>query len=178
MTSARQRQPAAILVHRHGHVWLDDVVLTESAVGQQWFPQISTEGVKNFVPNSSFECGTANWGSFTYGLERWAGNLYRLEGEPDAAVAQHGRHSLRIALIAQDAAGVTASIITNLCAQPVRRVLAANQGWFRVEPGEKLTLSAFMRADAEGVAGATGGHRSAQPLAAHAGHGWQRMEAA
>ncbi len=34
----------------------------------------------------------------------------------------------------------------------MRRVLVANQGWFRVRPGEPLTLSAFLRADAEGVA--------------------------
>ena len=33
----------------------------------------------------------------------------------------------------------------------MRRVLAANRGWFRIAPGEKLTLSAFLRADAEGV---------------------------
>ena len=68
-----------------GTLWLDDVALAESAVGQQWFPQISTDGVKNFVPNSSFECGAANWGSFTYGLSGWAGNLYRLEGEVDGS---------------------------------------------------------------------------------------------
>lgn len=81
-----------------GTLWLDDVVLAESAGGQQWFPQIATDGVKNFVPNSSFECGAANWGSFTYGLSGWAGNLYRLEGDVDDKAAQHGGHSLRIAL--------------------------------------------------------------------------------
>ena len=119
--------------------------------GQQWFPQISTEGVKNFVPNSSFECGTANWGSFTYGLSGWAGNLYRLEGEADGAVAQHGQRSLRIALTPGTLPVFYWDYYDPL-RQPVRRALAANRGWFRVKPGEKLTLSAYLRADAEGVA--------------------------
>ncbi|MFO1500990.1 MAG: hypothetical protein U1G07_21805 [Verrucomicrobiota bacterium] len=34
----------------------------------------ATEGVTEWVPNGSFECGTANWGS-TWGLSGWAGNL-------------------------------------------------------------------------------------------------------
>ncbi len=134
-----------------GTLWLDDVVLAQSADGQQWFPQISTDGVKNFIPNSSFECGTANWGSFTYGLSGWAGNLYRLEGSVDGEVAQHGRHSLRIALT-PNTLPVFYFDYYDPIRQPVRRVLAANRGWFRVKPGEKLTLSAFLRADAAGVA--------------------------
>jgi hypothetical protein len=134
-----------------GTLWLADVVLAESAVGQQWFPQISTEGVKNFVPNSSFECGAANWGSFTYGLSGWVGNLYRLEGALDQDVAQHGRHSLRIALTPKTFP-VYYFDYYDPVRQPVRRVLAANRAWFRVKPGEKLTLSAYLRADAEGVA--------------------------
>jgi hypothetical protein len=151
-----------------GTLWLDDVVLAESAEGQEWFPQISTQGVKNFVPNSSFECGTANWGSFTYGLSGWAGNLYRLEGESDGTVAQHGRHSLKIALT-PNTLPVFFFDYYDPIRQPVRRVLAANQGWFRVTPGEMLTLSAFLRADADGVAA---------QLAAQAGDGRQGMAAA
>ena len=33
----------------------------------------------------------------------------------------------------------------------MKRVLAANKGWFRVKPGEKYTLSARLRADGEGL---------------------------
>ena len=106
------------------------------ATASEWFPQISTEGVKNFVPNSSFECGTANWGSFTYGLSGWAGNLYRLEGEADGAVAQHGQHSLKIALT-PETLPVFYFDYYDPVRQPVRRVLAANRGWFRVKPGRK-----------------------------------------
>ena len=135
-----------------GTLWLDDVVLAETAGGQQWFPQISTDGVKNFLPNSSFECGTANWGGFTYGLSGWVGNLYRLEGELDEAVAQHGRNILRI-MLSPKTLPVFYFDYYEPVRQPVRRVLAANRGWFHVKPGEELTLSAFLRADAEGVAG-------------------------
>ncbi len=27
----------------------------------EYHPQIQTEGVSNFIPNSRFECGTAGW---------------------------------------------------------------------------------------------------------------------
>jgi hypothetical protein len=133
-----------------GTLWLDDVELVETSEGQQWFPQIATEGVKNFVPNSSFECGTANWGSYTWGLSGWADNLYRLEGELDAGLSQHGGHSLKIAL---DPATLPVFWFDYYepVRQPVRRVLVANRGWFRVQPGERLTLSAFLRANADAV---------------------------
>ncbi len=134
-----------------GTLWLANVVLEETTAGQQWYPQIPTEGVKNLIPNSSFECGGANWGSLTWGLSGWAGNLYRLEGSLDSAVAQHGRHSLRIAL-EPDTRPVFCFDYYEPVRQAVPRVLAANQGWLVVEPGRELTLSAFLRADADGVA--------------------------
>lgn len=134
-----------------GTLWLDDVSLVESDVGQQWFPRIATEGVTNLLPNSSFECGGANWGSYTYGLSGWAGNLYRLEGEVDAAIAHHGRHSLKIALTPQTQPVFWFDYYDPV-RQPVRRVLVANRGWLRVKPGEELTLSAFLRGDSDGLA--------------------------
>ena len=63
--------------------------------------------------------------------------------------------------------------------QPVRRVLAANQGWFRVKPGEKLTLSAFLRADAEGVAAQLAVNEAPNHLLRKqvtVGKEWQRRE--
>ena len=133
-----------------GTLWLDDVKLTEWTEGQQWFPQIATEGVKNLIPNSSFECGTAGWGGMTFGLGGWGGHLCRLEGEWDGAVAQHGGHSLRLTL----GPGTTPTYFFDYyepVRQPLRRTLAANRGWLRVKPGEPLTLSAWLRADAEDV---------------------------
>ena len=133
-----------------GTLWMDDVELTETTDAQEWFPQLATEGVKNFVPNASFECGTAGWGSFTWGLSGWAGNLYRLEAELDSAVAWHGQHSLRIRLNPETLPVFWFDYYEPV-RQPVRRVLAANVGWFRVKPGERLTLSAYLRADPPGV---------------------------
>ncbi|MGC8639120.1 MAG: hypothetical protein ACP5XB_04495 [Isosphaeraceae bacterium] len=133
-----------------GTLWLDDVSLVETSEKPRWYPQIGSDDVANAVPNSSFECGTAGWGSLTWGLGGWEGNLFRLEGECDASQATHGRQCLKIAL---DSA--TAPICWFDYYQPVRdpvtRVLAANRGWIKVKPGEPLTLSAFLRADSEGA---------------------------
>jgi hypothetical protein len=161
-----------------GTLWLSDVVLAESAEGQKWFPQIATEGVKNFVPNSSFECGLANWGSYTYGLKSWAGNLYRLEGEADAASARHGRHSLKISLTPTNLPVFYFDYYEPV-RQPVRRVLAANQGWFRVQPGESLTLSAWLKADADGVTAQLAAIEAPEHLLRKrvvVGRTWQRYE--
>src|SRR5262249_6943780 len=133
-----------------GTLWMDDVSLTESNEERQYFPQIGSEDVKNLVPNSSFECGTAGWGSLTYGIAGMWGNLFRLEGDLDGSTAHHGGHSLRITL-KPDTLPVYSFDYYKAVRQPIRRVLAANRGWFRVQPGESLTLSAFLRADAEGV---------------------------
>jgi Carbohydrate binding domain len=133
-----------------GTLWLDDVALTESGDAQQWYPEISTDGVKNMLPNSSFECGTAGWGSLTYGFDGWGGNLFRLEGDIDGTIAHHGGHSLRITL-QPGKTPVHYFDYYQPVRLPVRRVLAANRGWLRVRPGEPLTLSAFLRADADGV---------------------------
>ena len=161
-----------------GTLWLDDVELSEWAEGQQWLPQILTADVKNFVPNSSFECGTASWGSYTWGLSGWAGNLYRLEGVLDSAVAQHGPHALRISLNPSTLPVFWFDYYEPV-RQPVRRVLVANRGWFRVKPGERLTLSAFLRADAEAVtaqlaAVEPGDHSMHQPVTV--GREWTRQE--
>ncbi|HRT07075.1 MAG TPA: carbohydrate binding domain-containing protein [Candidatus Paceibacterota bacterium] len=161
-----------------GTLWLDDVELIESEAGQQWFPQIVTAGVKNAVPNSSFECGAANWGSYTWGLSGWAGNLYRLEGAVVETPSPHGRHCLRISL-APDTLPVFHFDYYEPVRQPVRRVLAANHGWFRVKPGEKLTLSAWLRTDAEGavaqLAAVAPGDRL-QRKAVKPGRNWERFE--
>jgi hypothetical protein len=131
-----------------GTLWLDDVELTETPGGRKWFPQLSTGGVKNFLPNSSFECGAANWGSFTYGLEGWAGNLFRFEGEIDHTTAHDGKSSVRIS---------SAPLPTfyfdyyEPIRQPVKRVLVANHGWVQAAPGEPLTLSAWVRGTEDGL---------------------------
>jgi hypothetical protein len=165
--------------HRNtGTFWLADVSLVEVAEGREWFPQIATEGVKNFIPNSSFECGGANWGSYTYGLPGWAGNLYQLEGVVDPAVAEHGRQSLKIALNPRDEPVFYWDYYEPV-RQPVRRVLAANRGWFRVKPGEPLTLSAYLRGDAAGLVGQLACIEAPEQLQTHTvtvSTNWQRFD--
>jgi hypothetical protein len=154
------------------------VVLAESSDGPQWYPQIGTDGVKNMVPNSSFECGTAGWGSLTYGLSGWAGNLFRLEGDIDSTVARHGQRSLRITL-RPDKLPVYSFDYYEAVREPVRRVLAASRGWLRVRPGEPLTLSAYLRADAEGVVAQLGANEAPERLlrkAVGVGTQWGRYE--
>jgi len=133
-----------------GTLWLDDLTLAETSAKPQWYPQIGTAGVTNAIPNSSFECGTAGWGSLTSGLGGWEGNLFRLEGECDANHAKHGRQSLKIALDAA-AAPVYWFDYYQPVREPVKRALAANRGWITVKPGEPLTLSAYLRAEADGT---------------------------
>ncbi len=133
-----------------GTLWLDDLTLAETSDKPQWYPQIGTEGVTNAIPNSSFECGTAGWGSITSGLGGWEGNLFRLEGECDANHAKHGRQSLKIALDAASAPVYWFDYYQPV-REPVQRALAANRGWITVKPGEPLTLSAYLRAEAEGT---------------------------
>jgi len=131
-----------------GTLWLDDVSLTESAEELQWYPQMSGDGVKNLLPNSSFECGTANWGGYTYGLQGWAGNLYRLEGgELDNTTATHGQSSLRL----RPTHPVFWFDYYDPVRQPVQRLMAANVGWFRAITGETFTVSAWLKASTEEV---------------------------
>ena len=133
-----------------GTLWLDDVELAESAVGREWFPQIPFDGAANPVPNASFECGAAGWGSIAHGLRGWGGNLYRLAGTIDDHAAVHGRRSLRIDL---DRASLPVHWFDyyDPIRDPVPNALAANLGWFRVTPGEPVTLSAWLRAAADGT---------------------------
>ncbi len=165
--------------HRNtGTFWLADVSLEKTAEGREWFPQIATDGVTNCIPNSSFECGGANWGSYTYGLPGWAGNLYQLEGVVDDAIAEHGRHSLKIALNPRTEPVFYFDYYEPV-RQPVRRVLAANRGWFRIQPGEPLTLSAYLRGDANGLVGQLAFIEAPEHRQTHAvtvSTNWQRFE--
>ena len=113
-----------------GTLWLDDVTLTETTDSQQWLPAIATIGVKNFVPNGSFECGAANWGSYTWGLGGWAGNLYRLEGVVSETASPHGQHSFRIELDPRTSRS-TGSTTTNQYASPY------SECWWRITVGSR-----------------------------------------
>lgn len=131
-----------------GTLWLDEVELTETQAGREWFPKISSAGVKNLLPNSGFECGPANWGSFTHGLKGWAGNLFRFEGEIDHTISHDGRASVKIS---SDPAPTFYFDYYDPIRQPVKRVLAANHGWLQVTGGETLAMSVWARGSEEGL---------------------------
>ena len=130
-----------------GVLWLDDVSLEPVDVSTQYHPQIATEGVRNLVPNSSFECGTAGWGSYGPGLRTWTGNVFRLVGDIDASTASHGDGSLRIRLPnLQDPTYYFDWF--DVIEQPLRAVAAAHIGWIPLTPGKPCTLSCSLKADA------------------------------
>lgn len=134
-----------------GTLWLANVSLTETDMRTSYHPQLVTEGRTNFIPNSSFECGPAGWGSYSPDLGYWYGNVFRLMGEVNDTTAAHGSHSLRISL------GPDTPTYYFDYYEPVRKqmtcLLAAHEGWLHAKPGETYTLSAYLKADAPGRVG-------------------------
>lgn len=136
-----------------GSLWLDDVELQEiPSFCPQRFPQIPTKGVKNFLPNSSFECGTAGWGSYSSNIFWWEGNIYRLMGELDDKSAVHGKFSLKMSLSKREPEIFYFDYLDPVH-QLVDTLLVANQGWIPVERGRPYTLSAYIKADRSTVKG-------------------------
>jgi len=135
-----------------GTLWLDDVDLAPAEMKVQRHPQLPTAGRANLIPNSSFECGTAGWGSYAPDLNTWTGNVYRLFGDLDDSTAAHGRHSLRMRLPVNDPPTFYFDWFDPV-RQRVSQVVAAHQGWAVLPKGQPCTLSASLKADAAGVVG-------------------------
>lgn len=134
-----------------GTLWISGVSITPiSAPARLYSPVIETQGRHNLIPNSSFECGAAGWGSIT-GTLAW-GNLNTLIGEVDRTAAAQGRSSLKITLNDQTTP-VYYFDYFNMLRTPVKMPLAANAGWIAVEKGSDYTLSAWLKADAPDVTG-------------------------
>ena len=133
-----------------GELWIDDVVLVETTDPQQWLPQLSTTGVKNLIPNSSFECGPAGWGGWHSEPGGWGNDLCRLEGQIDWAGGAHGSNCLRIDL-APSTVPVFWFDYFDAVRRPARQIMAAHHGWVRALPGAPYTFSVYLRADVEGV---------------------------
>jgi hypothetical protein len=136
-----------------GVLWLDDVELVEiPALSPRRLPQIPTEGVVNFLPNSSFECGTAGWGSYAPDLRWWMGNVFQLIGELDDKTSAHGRFSLKVTLSEPNLPTFYFDWFDPI-RQPVRSIVIAHHGWVTVNRGQPYTLSAFMKANRPNVVG-------------------------
>ena len=135
-----------------GTLWMDDVELAETDVRPQWHPQLVTEGRTNTVPNSSFECGPAGWGSFAPDLTFWGGNMYALLGEVDASTAAHGKHSLRMDLSEKRVPTYFFDYLDPV-RHRARTVITAHAGWLPAQRGQSYTLSASLKADVPGRVG-------------------------
>ncbi len=134
-----------------GTLWLDDVVLIETNVRPEHHPHIATDGMRNLIPNSSFECGPAGWGSYAPDLKGWTGNVYRLIGEIDDTTAAHGKRSLRIQLT-EGRLPVFFFDYYGPIEEKVRAVLAAHVGWLPLDIDKSYTLSCALKADRPDVA--------------------------
>jgi hypothetical protein len=140
-----------------GTLWMDDVEFVEGD-RDLYRPGdvIPAAGNVNLVPNASFECGTAGWGSIALDrMVHWGGNMNRLFGEEDSSEAFHGRTSLKIAL-SPESRPVSYFDYYDLSRQPILAPMAANIGFLEVEPGKRHTLSVYMKADRAGTAAVLG----------------------
>jgi len=135
-----------------GTFWLDEVRLEPSGPVERKFTEVvpPTTAV-NLLPNSSFECGAGGWGSIA-DLPGWGGNVDQLVGEVDPTTAQFHGASFKIALTPETLPIFYFDYFA-LYRVPVKAPLLANRGWIAVEPGMAYTLSAYLKADPEGLVG-------------------------
>lgn len=134
-----------------GTLWLDDVELTPTDPPvPQYHPLLPAEGRTNLLPNSSFEVEPCGWGGYTLPLTGWGDNLNERWGEGVEGEAAHGSHSLCIPYLPGQMPTFFSAYVEPLC-RPVQVPLVANEGWIPVQRGRSYTLSAFLKADREGV---------------------------
>ena len=133
-----------------GTLWLDDVEFVEAGPDLYRPGHAIAAGERtNRVPNASFECGPAGWGSAEWDrATHWGGRMNRLFGTVEAGGAFHGKHCLRISLTPQNQP-VSFFDYYDLHRMPIRAPLAASIGFLEVRPGRSYTLSAYLKADAD-----------------------------
>ncbi len=161
-----------------GELWLDDVAMTPIQLRYENHPQISAKGVRNLVPNSSFECGAAGWGSWSPNIRFWGGNVSRLMGEADDSVAKFGSRSLRIT-IDKRRAPVFYFDYFDPIETPIHTALAGHVGWAQVEPRKPYVFSCWIKADQPSVPVSLVAHHSPwsrENKAVEAGPKWRRVE--
>lgn len=133
-----------------GTLWLDEVEIV--AVDEpllEYNNPIERLNSRNLLPNASFECGPEGWSSLGK-RPGWIGGLSGLYGEIQTGQAWDGEHCFRIEL------GPGKTPATSFDFFQVSYILQhapllANVGWIKVRPGQEYTLSAYMRADQEGI---------------------------
>lgn len=117
----------------------------------RWNPPIQPINTKNLVPNSSFELGPDGWSSLGIATAG-GGDLCGLYGDIQAGDAYDGDHCLRIKL-GPEKTPVTHSDYSMGASETTTQAAprAATLGWMPVEAGKSYTLSAYLRADRDGV---------------------------
>jgi len=136
-----------------GTLWLDDLELIEKAPRWPRGPRRPArlikpiKGRRNLIPNASFECGPAGWGSRSF---RWLSGwtpMNRLVGtvEADHGAARHGGHLLTIE-VRPGAEPVVQFDYFDLLRRQVTAPLAGNKGFIELEPGKPYVLSAWLNA--------------------------------
>ncbi len=133
-----------------GTMWFDDIVLQTVEMTEEFHPAIATQGITNLIPNSSFECGSAQWGSYSPKISTWAGNINQQLGTIDNSTAQHGRQSLRIDLD-KSKAPVFYWDYYEPIVEPICTVVCANEGWVPVQAGKSYVLSCYLKSDQPGI---------------------------
>lgn len=135
-----------------GTLWLDEVKVEPSEpVVKRFTEVVAPLGSVNLIPNSSFECGTSGWGSIG-DISGWGGNLNLLVGSVDEAGGRFHSSSFKIALT-PETIPVYYFDYFPLYRVPVKAPLLANRGWIEVEKDMPYTLSAYIKADSEDLAG-------------------------
>lgn len=130
-----------------GALWLADVTLVPASEQRYaYHPQIDTEGVKNYVPNSSFECGETGWGSYNPEMSTWAGNVFRLIGQIDDGTAFHGRRSMRVDMH-KGKGPVFMWDWFDLVEEEILVPLVAQCGWVPLEKDATYVVSCVLKAD-------------------------------
>jgi len=161
-----------------GTLWLDDVSLTPTTgEARRCHFEIPETTRKNLVPNSSFECGAAGWGSIS-DVPGWGGNLNRLLGEVVSVPCPAGSKALEIALD-RETVPICWFDYFELTRIPMMSVRAANRGWIPVEPGQPYTLSAYVRSEPAGLPVVLTQFRAFGGDERHAGEAageWSRVE--
>ncbi len=114
-------------------------------------PQIPWINPANALPNSSFECGGAAWGTYAPRLSGWGSHLFFPVGEPDRTKAYHGRTSWRITVNLEEPL-ISYFDYFDPRAEVVDCLVVANEGWIPVEPGQQYLLRAAVAGDRPGGA--------------------------
>ena len=134
-----------------GTLWVDDVELTLSSRSvHRPGDVVPTEGCKNLVPNSSFECGEDRWGSLTLTPLTWGGGLDGLVGEVDTSQASHGKASMKIALTPRTTP-VYHFDYFDIANVKIKDPSLGGVGWVRVKKDKDYTLSAYLKSRQPGL---------------------------